>query len=212
MIDGLIPICFLGGSGGSFLNSWLTSAKYNVKCELQFSDYGGMHTLKHLELPGHMHAITENIVTKLEYIKSLQFLDNYSERYPPYFTTIHEPAVNVLEYFDRVINITYQIRDTNDLTACFIMKWGRDIRKSASGHYAEQAKLYTDKHHLFKPIKNENVCNVSWTELFYYTDLDPFISKLSLFTGIPTNNFNIENLISWRNKSKETISLVNKLL
>lgn len=202
-----IPINFLGGSGGSFLCSFLTAAKYNDQVKFVFTEYSGMHTLRYSDIPTHIHGPDEHLMKKLQFIISSDTLK--PDHKPPYFTTIHAPDTNeILSYFDKVIHISIDESDLNDISCCLVLKLHGTEDEILIKNYKSYAKRYSG---YFEVLNSDKVLNISWKDILY-NDPDILVSKLSGFTEIPISNFNLDNLINWRSGTKETIELGNKYI
>lgn len=212
MIPEIIPINFMGGSGGSFLNTWLTISKYQFAGDLEFTKFGSMHTHRYIELPMHTHMFEHDLQDKIDHIKQLKFLPTYlPKQVPPYFTTIHADVCELKNYFTKIINITYQSRDAFEMAACWMLKYQNDTTKINSAYFKETLDFILLFKNSFTNTDND-ICNVSWHEMFHSKNTDQLIEKLSSYTGIPKSNFNVDYLLAWRNKSSETIELVNNLI
>jgi hypothetical protein len=63
----------------------------------------------------------------------------------------------------------------------------------------------------FKEYESDNVLNVSWKELFHL-DTNILVEKISAFTSIPKENFNISNLLEWRKVTSQCLDKVSNTL
>jgi len=210
-MEDIIPINFINGSGGNFLSTWLTLAKYNNQQKVEFTQYGGMHTDRYVEVPKFGAGLSVSLDAKLEYLKSFDFLQNFEERYPPYFISIHANVKELKNHFSKVINITFKDNNIPDISACFLLKYFGNFTKINATEFKNFCTTVRSNYINFLPIEDVKICNLFWTELYLAEPLD-LINKLSKFTDIPIINFNVDNLLSWRNKSTETIELVNNYL
>lgn len=211
MLSEVIPINFAGGCGGSFLSTWLTTAKYNYRADLEFTDFGSMHSSKYCEILGHNSGLFDDFNSKLERIKKIKFLPTiYNNRFPPYFTTIHSNVDDIKSHFDKVINLTYHQRDIGDITACYLIK--SKGTSQVNYHYINEYKTVLLKtKQCFKAITDSNICNISWNDI-QYKSIEDLLLKLSSFLEIPKTSFNITSIQVWRNKNTENINLVNNIL
>lgn len=202
-----IPINFLGGSGGSFLCSFLTAAKYNKQVKFEFSEYSGMHTQRYNDIPTHVHGPEESLAKKLRFIRTSPRVKKI--HWPPYFTTIHVPDTNdIIQYFDKLIHINFDDSDVNDIACCFLLKKDSKIDQNL----LTIRTSFINRYPMYRTIiENNKVLNISWKELLY-GDTGNLIFRLSQFAEIPSSNFNIDNLIRWRSGTKETIELGNKYI
>jgi hypothetical protein len=189
--NSLIPIIFISGTGGHFLMSLLITAYYNKHDPLKLGIHGDAHKTGY----GQVHGNLKN-VNNLKI-----FLEIAKEDPNRKFIGFHSIHVNkVKEYFNKVIVITYDIENIDELAKIFAIKWGldqvvppRDPLLIVKQHKIE---LRHALNHLKVPEDN-HTCVVHWDELFR---LDPnlLVSKLSSFTDIPIENFTIDNIINWR--------------
>ena len=121
----------------------------------------------------------------------------------------------LLTTFDRVISITYDIDDVSDIALIFYGKFYIDELQSntdISNHRYVTMKItlkYSSR--FFKEYESDNVLNVSWKELFHL-DTNILVEKISAFTSIPKENFNISNLLEWRKVTLQCLDKVSSTL
>lgn len=212
----IIPIGYIGGSGGHFLGYFLTKAKYKLNDNIILSEHGNTHaSFKEMSMPDEFVNIS--VDEQIELIKEAQ--PNSLNNVPlvkPYFFACHIIDANkLLEHFDKAIYIHYEYEDIYEISKAYYGKWIVDHTQtqleSTKGIAFTIIYLMTDMKNKLKIIKNRvdlepNICNVSWKELVH-AEPTILINKLSEFTGIDSNNFSKSDLEKWR---KSTISCIDK--
>lgn len=212
----IIPIGYLGGSGGHFLGYFLTKAKYKFKDKILLSEHGNTHdNFKEMAMPDEF--VNVSVDEQLELIKELQ--PNSLNNVPlvtPYFFACHIiDADKLLEHFNKAIYIYYDYEDIYEISKAYYGKWIVDHTQthleSTKGTAFTIIYLMADMKNKLKLIKNRvdlepNLCNVSWKELVH-DDSSILINKLSKFTDIDINNFSKSDLDKWR---QYTISCIDK--
>jgi hypothetical protein len=206
--EDIIPITFMGGTGGNFLCHYIVSAKRNIKAIIELSEHGNAHQncLKDCFSPP--YGIPQPDDEKINFILT-QSPHCGAEK--PYYTSSHITDINLINYnFKRSVRITYELDDINEISIVFYGKFAVDTYDPIKHSHMKQtpeiirrgAKSWQSK---FTKIENmPNVLFISWKELFK-GNIEEFITKLSIFTEIDTNNFSRESLIHWRNKTQYCI-------
>ena len=202
--EDIIPVSFMGGTGGNFLCHFIVSAKRNVQDIIELSKYGNAHDhgLKDIDGPPYGIAMPDHI--KIDYILNNLNLTKVEK---PYYTSAHLVDIDLINStFKKSIRITYDLDDISDISAAFYGKSRIDVRKTKLSikHPAnlEVTLLQSKFNEKFKKIENmPNVLFVSWKELFK-ENIDDLITKLSTFTSISYVNFSVESLIQWRTKTQ----------
>lgn len=216
--ENIIPINFMSGTGGNFLSNFLQSAKFNVKKIYEFNKSGNAHAIKReREIRNHNHSPEDSLETKIKYIKYENDFGDFfvQNKIPPFFTTIHGNEILELQkYFKKIIHIYYHEDDYSKIAFIFISKWNADNKNESPSEYktkvlnhVKNLKLYN---HFYKEKNDKNVCCISWKDMFV-NDPNILIEKLSKFTYIPENNFYIDNLLLWRDKTKHGVYDVFKV-
>jgi hypothetical protein len=218
-IEDIIPITFVGGSGGNFLCHFIVSAKVNFNQVIALSLYGNAHKDSMKDIASLPVGLDVPDQEKIDYVFS-QLEDNHQE-YPvmnhtlvkPYYTTLHIQDIDTINNnFKKSIRITYDLDDINELVAVYHGKWFIDevnrntaIKISDSAHLYFTKKSLTKMNKFFCKIENmPSVLFISWKELFS-GNIDELVTKLSTFTHINTTNFSSEALTQWRDKTQYCI-------
>ena len=212
----IIPIGYLGGSGGHFLGYFLTKAKYKFEDDILLSEHGNTHNnFKEMSMPDDF--VNVKVDEQIKLIKEAQpkSLNNVPLKEPYFFACHIIDASILLEQFDKAIYIHYDYEDTYDIARAYYGKWIVDHNQTelenTKGTAVTILFLIADMKEKLKLIKNRvdlepNVCNVSWKELVH-ADSSILINKLSKFTEIDSNNFTKTDLDKWR---RYTISCIDK--
>lgn len=212
--ENIIPINFMGGTGGTFLCNFLQSAKFNIKKLYMFNKFGSCHIYENkfpreLEIALHKHTLETPLDQKILHIKNSD-LSHKLNVFPPFFTTIHAGNLSeVKNYFNKIIHIFYEENDSVVIALIFLCK--KYIESNS--HSIQHIKTNL----LYRAIPNfklnsktfcydnvNNVCNISWKDLFV-NDPNNLIQKLADFTNIPNENFYVDNLLMWRDKTKQGV-------
>jgi hypothetical protein len=187
MKEHFIAIRYVHGSGGHFLNAWLTASKLNIP-NITLGDYGSAHAsfkefgsyTKPPALPAPHFEITS---------------------YPPYFVHTEYRDLNVISNsFYKVINIVYELADCDELELSFLGKYYLEKVVNKIPVYLKQ---HTHRQKYYKQtLDTDYILNVQWKDLLYG---DPILlsEKLKTFTGL--TNIKIEPLIEWREKTKSSM-------
>ena len=212
----IIPIRYMSGTGGQFLSSFITAAKTKNNQAIHLSLFGNAHTnnLLDFSLPGHP-AFGPDKPDSLKIDATLNLIGNEGS-VPIYYSAMHFMDIKLLlTTFDRVISITYDIDDVSDIALIFYGKFYIDELQSntdISNHRYVTMKItlkYSSR--FFKEYESDNVLNVSWKELFHL-DTNILVEKISAFTSIPKENFNISNLLEWRKVTSQCLDKVSNTL
>jgi hypothetical protein len=213
--EDIIPITYIGGSGGNFLCHFIVSAKRNIHDIIELSTHGNSHKNSLKDILFLNRGLADPDDEKLSYVFSQQ--PTSFEK--PWYTAFHIQSLDTINNnFKRSIRVTYDLDDVNDVALAFCGKWFIDdnnrnttIKMSDSAHLHFTKKNLNEMNKFFCEIENmPNVLFVSWKELFK-KNIEEFISKLSIFTGIDKNNFSRESLMHWRDKTQFCINTLNKI-
>jgi len=219
----IIPIVYVGGTGGNFLGYLLTSAKYKMSDGVDFSKHGNAHySYKDIPQPSMGNTLAGSADDAIfDFINKIQPFENNAV--PPYFCPCHVKNMNrVVDMFDKSIQLTFTHEDVDDLVLVIMGKWWVDTRnQSPTAHNIRISNAFRLDYNIhlknFPPIVHPSVLNISWNEL-YKGEVNSLIQKLSNFTEIPVEDFLIEKLIEWRERTtvgieelKEQINLLNKI-
>jgi len=212
----IIPIGYLGGTGGHFLGSFLTKAKYNYPDEINLSEHGNSHNnYKEMSMPDNF--VDVSVEERIDIIKQIKpnVLKGY-ELQSPYFFACHIIDADILvDNFEKVIYIHYDYEDTYDIARAYYGKWVVDVQKKQLENTKSIAfaiiYLIADMKSKLEIVKNRkdlgpNICNISWKELVH-GEPNILVDKLSSFTGIDSNRFSEPDLKLWR---EATIGCIDK--
>ena len=217
--NNIIPISFIAGSGGRFVSYLINSAKCTKPVQLQFSERGNAHDLWNLEIeltstpfpipfPVGEHAkFFFNVFNKhrrnADYLKINPL---------PWYGSCHvEDIDTLLMYFNKAIHIGFDANDVSDISLAFIGKQMIDDRKindsiSINEEYVHYSQYLTDSlsSRTIRPDLEPNLLSITWKDI-YVNDPTILIDKLSNFSNIPYDKFKLNDLIEWRNRTKNGI-------
>lgn len=209
----IIPITYIAGSGGTFLSNFITYAKLNNKSLMKFSTNGNAHSCTlDITIDNKLHSYS---VDQLDYLLSRG--KGISDM--PYYIPIHyfDKLIlddQVTDKFDKLIRITYTESNINDILCAFIGKYHMDERGMTLPIIKSKVNILTSTYKFFIErfkISDLKVLDVSWNHLLY-NDIDILLTELSEYTTIPKDNFCIENLLEWRNKTHQCIKNVKYII
>jgi len=202
-----ISVRYLGGSGGTFLTSWLTAAKNESPQYVSLTNVSSAN-------PNFLE-IQQSVPHNFRAEQHKQFLSTAVPGTPgteaPYFLLDQSKSLDEsLECVQRVINISYDINDVDDVAWCYYKK--TFIRQ-------ENANLL-DVESILEQLTEtvgacwirfraktdtERVCYVKWKDLLS-GDPVALVEKLSAFTGISANKFNLSLLAEWQTGTQALIN------
>jgi hypothetical protein len=210
------------GTGGVFLNNFITAAKNERFKSLKFSEnFGNAHknnVWKLFSMIVDVHYIEDDSLELIHTILSKEndiINDNFLNKFP-YYASYHISDIKLVQlYFSKNIRIIYEQSDITEIALSYIGKWEIELANipTTSDTYDRNFKR-TEKYlntFTIAEILDNNTCYVSWKEL---TKKDPneLIEKLHSFTNIPKENFFIENLVEWRIKTFDGIEKTRTML
>ena len=194
----ITPIYYVGGTGGHFLSALLNSAEANHKEPLNFSTYGHAHDTKF----GVNQKINEKNIEQFTKFNK----DKFS------FISTHSPIDFLLNNFDRLIVIKYDILDTLEIASSLVMKVaytnGKPKEIVLSRRIAAKITLMCSAT-IFNELDNEKIFYISWNDL-YRKDPNELIDILHQYTNIPKENFNINSIHEWRRLTSKSIEQCNE--
>ena len=200
--DDIIPITYIGGTGGNFLCHFIASAKRNIKDIVKLSEHGNVHTfcIKDINCP--VQGLSTPDLVKIEYIFSqLPYIGSVK----PYYTSAHLIDINTINsYFSRSVRIIYEIDDVTDIATVFYGKFIVDEGKTKKSIKNISAEPYRWINKFSFKENMPNVLFVSWKELLN-GNINDLIDKISIFTNIDKDKFSTESLIYWRDKTQYCI-------
>lgn len=199
----------MGGTGGHFLTGFLIDARNNTLDTASLSKNGNAH-LTNRDIPNCQLSIIDSDKQKIDYVLA-SIVSETSK--PPYFVPLHVLDISFcVDNFDKTIRITYNSNDILELSTIFLAKNLIDTAELDPSLYEsklrEREYFLRSRLEFFKSITNPNVLNVSWKELFK-GDVELLVNKLSTYTCIPSENFNLQNLKIWRSLTEQCSSVVN---
>lgn len=187
MKEHFIAIRYVHGSGGHFVNAWLTASKLNIS-SITLGTYGSAHpSFKEFgsyTRPPALPAPHFEITTPA-----------------PYFVHTEYRDLNVIaNSFYKVINIVYQLDDCDELELSFL---GKYYLEKVDNKVSAYLKQHTYRQKYYNMTEDTSyILNVQWKELVY-GDASLLIEKLKIFTNL--SNIKIEPLLEWREKTKSSI-------
>jgi len=216
--EDIIPITFVGGTGGNFLCHFIVSAKSNIQDNIQLSRYGNAHDngLKDCFSPPYGLRFADGY--KIDFILSAEPHEGSKK---PYYTASHIVKMDLINNnFKRSIRIVYDLDDDdiNEISIVFFAKYFIDSYNPSNPISMKPQNLSKVKKGItlwqpyFSKLENmPNILFISWKEL-YKGNIEELITKLSIFTEIDPNNFSRESLMHWRNKTQYCIDKFTKIL
>ena len=199
----------MSGTGGNFLCSFIIAAKNNNQSLFKLSEHGNMHSnaIKDIATPAH----------------SIEYIDQYKinsiveapidSNSAPYYTSSHIVDLELLHnYFFRSIRIIYSTENIPEIGYTYVGKFFVDEK-----HYIKNIpmlyKMTINNLYKYQPKFTEqdipNILYISWNEL-YKDDSSLLLGKISKFTSIDIDKFNISNLIQWRESTSNCINQIQQ--
>lgn len=216
--EDIIPITFMGGTGGHFLCHFIVSAKRNNQDIIKLSEYGNAHWHSLKDFRGPILGVGGKDSIKINQL--LEQSKNVDSSIPkPYYTNAHLLDLDLINSnFTKSIRIVYDLDDIDEIATVFYGKFAIDSREHLIrlNLLPEQFKNYTPQKeelklditsrcpHFSKKENMPNVLFVSWKELFK-ENINDLINKLSTFTSINPDNFSPDSLVLWRTKTQYCI-------
>ena len=214
MFTHVMPISFMGGTGGNFIRSLLISAKVGYTNLWDMSSHGNSHWG-----PMEIYNDTFNKVPNdlsCQVADVINAIERSSLTYDPkdcFYQNMHIIDLpELMKYFSKSIRVTYNFEDVIDVSMAMVAKNGDDgkvdlndiyhIKKNYIGRKMIMIKHLRD----FQPIEDlkDRVLFISWQELLN-KDGHKLFADLSNFTGIPEYSFSHDNLALWRTKTNKTV-------
>lgn len=195
-----VPVTYFGGTGGHFLISFLNAAYLNDHTIFKYSIFGNAHNTGFANVVG--GGLGSDAPLNNDKIKILLSNLNYRK-----FIGVHITEYNLLlDFFTKIIKITYQHSDIAEISKVFAFKWDSNYPIDHGMlilDTTERAKRLLD---CFSDKNEEGVICVSWVEL-YKEEPRLLIEKLSKLFVIPIQNFNVSNLLEWRKITNNVLVL-----
>ena len=200
MIDHFYPITYLGGSGGSFLASWLNNAAYGYPIVLNQKNGNA-----HLSSIYAGFGIFSDQTLAVESLRE-QFIDE------PHKLFIGCHIVNdslLLENFAKITKIRYDQDDVVEIAISFCFKTLKpDGNATPKDILYELSSTSHFRNNMFAFLpETERSTNVSWKELLH-NDPNQLVDHLSVFYSIDASKFDLAALRSWRSLTLKNINEV----
>jgi hypothetical protein len=207
--NSIIPITFMSGTGGNFLCSFIVAAKNNNQSSFQLSEHGNMHSNAIKDIATPAHSIEYIDQHKINSIIEAPINSNII----PYYTSSHIVDLNLVNtYFHKSIRIIYSTENIPEIGYTYVGKFFVDEKQ----YIKNMSVLYTMTiNNLYKyqqQFTNQDVTNVlyiSWDDL-YKDDITLLLDKISKFTSIDVDKFNISNIIHWRERTSNCIKQIQQ--
>lgn len=205
----IIPISFVPGSGGRFLNYILNSTKDTTSIDTSEVDLEHMYKL--VVAFGNMKLQSQSMLVAEQ--DQINDLINYAIDYN--FDTIEYCGCNVLDAdmllnnFEKVIQITYEESDIPDISLSFVFEYLPDDVISVTSATANNSMNYITN--FTTDIDETSLLRVTWKEL-YKDNIDNLITKLSDFLNLSTDTFKVDEIIEWRKQTYNNIEHIKTLL
>ena len=213
----ITPITYAPGTGANFLSYFITSANDPNPPKMILSDDGHAHFAAALYphyMGGLYRGFKEQTINHINHFLSID-----TSHYPikKFYPVAHMKDFALLtEYFEKLIVILYDNDDIETVGKIYLGKWARHVEpyediKVLYQNILRSLKFYKDLYFKYNPKLEPATCFVHWKEIYVY-DTSILISKLSKFTSTPEQNFNVENLNTWRESTRECEAQVTQLL
>jgi hypothetical protein len=206
MFFNIVPVVFVGGSGGNFISRFISMARDNNQTPAKFSKHGNSHSGRLINF--------DHIYSKISHICEDVIPLIKKERYLPldktFYPSLHVGDVNVVPtIFNRAIKITFDQNYQQEVALVYVLKEEVDRQNKTFTIEKVNARIrfvekYNRLYNCCAAIDHPNVFNIDWTEIMYGNP-QLFIEKLAEFTQIPFENFNLTNLLTWQNMTTSTI-------
>ena len=208
MNEDIVPIAFMGGSGGNFLCHFIISAKRKDKTLPILSEHGNVHNdHNYKDLNGPALGPKDPDSEKLKFLLSQEISDKVKP--PPYYTVVHFTETKLLATnFKKAIKIIFDKDDIDTIAINFITKYQVDtLGEPYDPIRLRSMRMFTrmsiDKwHNYFLKEDYPNILFISWKELFL-GNINDLITKISEYTGIESEYFLKDSLIMWRIKTQQ---------
>lgn len=204
----IIPISFVPGSGGRFLNYILNSTRSTTTID---TNIDLEHMFKLVVAFGNMKLQSQSMLVPVQ--EQLNDLLNYaidSNSDITEYCGCHVLDVPILlNNFEKVIQITYEESDILDISFSFIAEnIPDDLRMIVSATVNNNMKYISS----FKTEgDNPSLLRISWKEL-YKEDITNIVEKLNNFLNLSTDTIKVDELLEWRNETHTNIQKVKTLL
>ena len=111
IISDIIPITFMGGTGGAMLTQLLIKAKNLDFSDIILSEHGHAHS-NYQDFTICEFGVTNPDMHKIKHVLNSDVIG----KYPPYFISLHLKDLELSKkYFNKIIRITYDNNDISDI-------------------------------------------------------------------------------------------------
>ena len=205
--EDIIPIAFMGGSGGNFLCHFIISAKRKDKTLPNLSLHGNVHDNNYKDLDGPALGHTDPDSEKIKFLLSQEISDKVKP--PPYYTVVHFTDNKLLAAnFKKAIRIIFDKDDIDTIAINFVTKYQVDtLGEPYDPIQLNSMRMFKKMsiakwHNYFLKEDYPNILFISWKELFL-GNINDLINKISEYTGIESEYFLKDSLIMWRIKTQQ---------
>lgn len=177
---------------------------------MEFSEHGNSHYtgFDEIHVPKGEMGISDD--HKIELLLTAPVSTN-----TPYYISTHTVDMRLLRStFLKHIRITYDEQDIDNLLKVYFGKvcldvFDRSIEESIekTTRFEKYLKKYAS---FFKQEEMDDVLFLKWNDILYLNPVE-LVRILSEYTSIPEQQFNIDLLLSWRNKTTQCITKINSL-
>jgi hypothetical protein len=207
--NSIIPISFVPGSGGRFLNYILNSTKETTSLDAYEIDMEHMYNL--VVAFGNMKLQSQSMLVSEQ--DQLNDLINYAidcNSDDIEYCSCHVLDTSILlNNFEKAIQISYEESDIPDISLSFVADDISDDITTVVGATANNNMNYISN---FKTnIDNISLLRVTWKEL-YKDNVNNLITKLSNFLNVSIDKFKVNEILEWRKQTYNNIEHVKTLL
>ncbi len=214
-----MPISFMGGTGGNFVRSLLISAKVGYTNLWDISSNGNSHWGPMEVYNDTFNRIPNDLSCSVEHV--LDAIKHSTLTYDEgdcFYQNMHILQLDsIMQHFAKSIRVIYDFDDITDVSVAMVAKNSGDGNLNANDFQYMKKNFVVRKMVMIRHLKdfqraddfNGRVLYVSWKDICY-KDAKEFFSGLSQFTGIPLENFSLDNLTRWRSKTLGTIEDLKK--
>ena len=199
----------MSGTGGNFLCSFIIAAKTNNQSSFQLSEHGNMHSNAIKDIATPAHSIEYIDQHKINSIIEAPINSNIT----PYYTSSHIVDLQLVHtYFLKSIRITYTTENVPEIGYTYVGKFFSDEKhyiKNMPVLYKMTINNLYKYQPQFTPQTVPNVLYISWDEL-YKDDISSLLVKISKFTSIDIDKFNISNIKHWRERTNNGIKQIQQ--
>ena len=193
MRDDIIPIIFMGGTGGNFLSAFLSDARDNKKIKYELSKHGNAHRVVKDPIPTPPSTVVTESSLIIDKLLNTPANDKVS------FVAVHINNVTLATlYFSKIIKTFIEEQNKLEVAISFYLKLVADELSCRSDDTARRILFMNEFPELInKGSDSTQVLDIGWEEIVRGSEV-ALVKRLSDFTSIPEANFNVQNLLTWR--------------